>query len=724
MLFEKETLKNFLGEFFRLHNAAVQYSPGGDDLWTVSLPADLSKFFENSSQLRLCFNRELLPFHADYAFITLGSPVLTSVREAYNDTRHYSCGYLNISASDLAKYKGVPGGLAFAACQGTLAESRLFYRCLTRFNFKLSITTDEKKEELFPVLVDSSSGKMVNPLLLKLKDAGIADSPPLDGKVLPGKPFEELKKKAYQIAEIKVQPLMTALESEFTKISSDELLTAEEFYRRDYATALKDKTLTPQEFEKNKNKSLEEIKKRYEVSFELSLISVTTYCVPLLRNILEVSKNGKKFPFVIEYDFFLERYEDILCPKCGASLREFHLCESHGVHCRSDIWKCGACSKEKCSTCFHLECAVPSCRKIICDECLAECPACGKRGCKTHRAICSACGKEGCALCTKTCRECGMLFCTVHNTQCSTCGEYLCETDREMCAECGKYSCHDHFLQCSVCGKRSCPCSSTKYMTCHKDGKVLCLSHSCTCATCRKPSCSEHLKPCPECRTLNCIEHYVACALCGREYCGPCAASQLKECQRDSKKICPACAVICNRCNKPVCGAHAKKCPECMAESCTDHFVACSGCGKELCSLCQYFCHVCNKTFCSDDVKSCPSCGKPACASHYSLCESCGMKVCTSCIDGKKSECAVCRSLKKIDKNLDPIQSVIRLNSSAFPEMKGFSQWYHGRGNDFFVLRGAGLTSCLQYGIDPVSLEVLSSRKRGLVDRLRGVLGV
>ncbi|MEQ8225766.1 MAG: hypothetical protein ABRQ37_25865, partial [Candidatus Eremiobacterota bacterium] len=105
MIFEKETLKDFLRSFFNLHNITIKHHvKGEDDLWIVDIPHDMRKFFEGWSNLNLCFNRALLPFYPDFSFVTSGSPVLTQIKEAYKENCYITHGYLPVSSVDIQKY--------------------------------------------------------------------------------------------------------------------------------------------------------------------------------------------------------------------------------------------------------------------------------------------------------------------------------------------------------------------------------------------------------------------------------------------------------------------------------------------------------------------------------------------------------------------------------------------------------------------------------------------
>ncbi len=674
MIFEKETLKRFFGEFFDIHAISVVKSFNSDDLWTAHLTADLSSFFENRTELRLCFDRDLLPLHPDFSYVTIGSPILTQIKEAFNESRFYTCGYLITDSSRWSIGTGIPSHLTFKSCSAQHGEARVLYKGLSRFNFKLTITTDEKKEELFPVLIDTSTGKMANTLLLRLNDVEMADAPVVQGKVLPGKPFQDIREKAYQTAEIKIQPLISCIEAELTEKTGDELQTAEEFYRNEYLNLLRDKSITPEEFEKNKQKCLDEIKKRYEISFELCLLNVACYYVPIVRNVLKIHKNGTVFSFASDYDLFQEKYEEILCPKCGRPFVELHCCEEHGIHCKTDLWLCGKCGKERCGICPGSTCAALSCSRKICDQCTNICSFCKRTECRDHGRICTGCGREccsecstmsdreqkvfcsncitACARCRKTvykantvkCQICGAIVCPVCGTnECASCRTHVCSTCAEkakdgriLCTNCIGFckSCGGGYLKtelssCSIGGEALCPgCIVEK---CHQEGcshTILCKAHSSLCKVCRQLFCEvhlshcslcggnlcrEHSQNCEGCRNITCPDHFVPCSTCGRKLCGTCAGQTFHRCHRDGKVLCPDHAALCTICSKHSCPDHLRHCPHCGQESCREHAVFCALCGIEHCDHCA--------------------------AREFITCQRDGTKVCKAC----QSTCNICK---------------------------------------------------------------------------------
>lgn len=703
MIFEKETLKQFFREFFSLHGISVMNNFNSDDLWTAHLTSDISRFFENRSHLRLCFDRNLLPLHPDFSCVTIGSPILTQIKEAFNESRFYTCGFVKIDLSQWAFRTGIPGHLTFKSCTARHRERRVLYKGLSRFNFKLIITTDEKKEELFPVLVDTSTGKMANTLLLRLKDVEMADAPTVEGKVLPGKPFHDIREKAYQTAEIKIQPLINVIEAELSERTGDELHSAEEFYRNEYQNLLKDKSITAEEFDRNRQKCLDEIKKRYQVSFELCLLNVVSYYVPILRNVLEISKNGSVFNFASDYDLFQEKYEDIMCPKCGRPSVELHCCDDHGLHCKDDLWLCGRCGRERCSSCSGVVCAVSSCLKKICGQCADTCPSCKRTECREHRELCKGCGRECCPECstisdreqkvfcgsciaecsecrktvykanTARCQLCGATVCPVCGIKaCASCGAQVCSACAEktkdgralckncigFCRSCGGGYAKTELSSCSIGGEALCPgCIVEK---CHQEGcsyNVLCNTHSAHCNVCGQLYCSVHISRCAlcggtlcrdhsplceSCRSVTCPDHFVSCSKCGRKLCSACAGHTFNKCHRDGNVLCPDHTAVCAICGSHSCPEHLRPCPHCGEESCREHTVFCALCGSEHCDHCagrEFI--ICRR----DGAKVCQACQRTCATCNNTYCSkdirNCPCCVAPTCIE-HFGECTGC----------------------------------------------------------------------------------
>ncbi len=784
MIFEKDTLKGFLHSFFNAHHCTIT-SSGGEDLWDVNIPEEKRSYFDGASILHLCFDRELLTLHSDYAFVTTGAPLFNQIKEAYSDERLYTTGFISVSEEQARKWAIIPPRISFIKCMPNLRESIMAMRPLVRFNFKLTITGDEKMEEIFPILIDGTTVKMANPLLIKLKDSVICDTAPAAATLLPIRPLQELKKKACEVAAIKVRPLMEHLQSVNRKKMDTEIAAALLFYQREYESLAKEKDSHQDDFEKNREKEVEEIRERYRLSLELSLQSVMCCYAPLLKNMIDVEAGGHSFSLSVDCDLLQERTDDPLCPKCGAPFREIHCCADHGLLCPDEIWVCQSCHNDQCNQCIKTICSDSSCWKTICGECAHTCPRCSTIVCREHRRSCSQCGKEGCTICIIPDDRDGAILCSDCSTLCTSCQKRVIKTSMRKCSRCGTTVCpsclvsctichqevclrHSHSLQggesyiCTECGG-SCSCCKgffpkEELIQCTMDGKLtckacatgsccasgctmksLCKSHGKPCRTCNQIFCPDHLPTCPickgqvctgdseqcsQCGRIYCREHFLQCISCGKRLCPHCSPGTFVQCSRDKKVLCGDHAIICSIERKVVCPEHTGRCSVCGNQSCKEHFKYCNKCGDTLCPTCQSRCVTCSTVYCPGHAKHCPACGNDFCVKHQKICAGCGVELCVQCLDAGKTLCDACSSLSPLAAQSLALGDFLKAQHSAFPEIGRIAHWRYSTSGDYEVFRGTTSTWSITFSVRKGKRgQILSYRRGGLGETIKWFFG-
>jgi hypothetical protein len=400
-----------------------------------------------------------------------------------------------------------------------------------------------------------------------------------------------------------------------------------------------------------KKKDLGDIEERNALTFELFLLNAMYYYVPVIRNGLEVSRNGKTFPLACDFDLFAGKYEDLFCPRCAHNVNEIHCCPDHGLHCASELWRCASCNAEKCTTCSLFTCSDPSCRKSLCRSCYITCRNCSKVQCRGHARICRGCEKIGCSCCIMTSGLEGIPLCSTCITSCQSCRRTFKRENSRKCQICGEESCPQclsgpcTFWNCSraeLCSRHSVACALC--------GKTLCTEHSLGCSECSKPLCLEHRTLCTVCGRIFCAEHILECSQCRTRQCRQCASGGFSNCHECGAVLCEEHRSPCRLCGKATCQNHKGSCPSCALKSCPDHFRECALCNKHLCEPCAAkemkvcsldgnllcdgcaaHCSTCGETLCKTHTQECTICRAHSCLQHYRSCEFCGTESCGLC---------------------------------------------------------------------------------------------
>lgn len=248
---------------------------------------------------------------------------------------------------------------------------------------------------------------------------------------------------------------------------------------------------------------------------------------------------------------------------------------------------------------------------------------------------------------------------------CHACGTSL--TSTWLCS-CGHLACPSCHRTCAACGKHI--CAACAGASCHTCGGTLCAECVLTCADCGR---------------IVCAEHSTRCRTCGKLICrgGP-----------------ESCAVVCSICGGESCRQHAESCPTCLKPVCRDEMRTCSACGKRACRL---------------DIQDCPSCEKSICESDSETCSLCGQRVCAGCMT-PTGYCATCADLFPARTSVPAIQQI--LSDLADIPADTHKRWYIAESRSQFILVRAALPTYI-YVIDKSPSRLHSQRRLDIVASIR-----
>ncbi len=348
------------------------------------------------------------------------------------------------------------------------------------------------------------------------------------------------------------------------------------------------------ELERFQEQEVQELRHRYKVRSELSLVSLQEMVIPTVEYTLLIP--GEDVPVRLPQPFMFDPLSNAVktrhCDQCGQD-RVWAFCA------RGNHLDCGACGTvEKCS---H-----PACDQGTCDTHAVRCDRCSAAVCAAHEQVCSYCedhrrycaehiipsfeGRDICPHCARFCFDCGNAFPPERSTVCVVCSRGFCDGHSRACPSCGKHHCQDHgatprhraeafCLRC-LAPCVSCPGDSlylkTDLQYCAECGSALCRDHLNICVSCGKALCASHTlvaqqgKGCTTCfaacRTCQVVNHrsdLVRCRLCP---------------PADNGLHCRTHAHMCVLCQKPVCKGHQV--------AMHDGRIACSACVSS-CTRCE-----------------------------------------------------------------------------------------------------------------------------------------
>ncbi len=303
----------------------------------------------------------------------------------------------------------------------------------------------------------------------------------------------------------------------------------------------------------------------------------------------------------------------------------------------------GTITPPTCHACGCESADVVLCRNghVACDACLRQCAGCGD-------VLCAACGVEACPVCGRAnCSECG--------SACWACGGRACADHQSRCPVCGDIVCHSCQAECAECGTRQCRSHLRADAVLNADGSMRLI-----CATCavRCPGCSQYSARTGTCAISGqrfCANCLVTCRGCGK-VAGPGfyvedldGAAVCKDCV----VTCPSCSAVtsdtspCATCGAPTCAVCGRRCDVCGKLYCQQHSEVVAGCGHVLCHHHVGVCHIGLEPVCTLCAEPCAICESTCCVHHQVACRWCGRTYCSNCVSPSSGLCLTCGSLMR-----------------------------------------------------------------------------
>lgn len=347
------SLQRYFLDTLQVYGAVVD-TPSYALLETL-LPAEVAAALELPEEARLAFDYEVACENPETELVAYGSPLLDRAvglgLQAGRTTRKVvTAPTLNVPPDMSAKIKK---RLEFVRCRPPVLRSAGVVRSeAVLFNFRTRFISDEKRENIYPILVDTATGQEINYQLPWLQalfsvtdDAGIAALPPSDhcGYAQAYNAAKEALPRAItqDLREFQVR-IQHFLQDEAKRLASFYRQTMVEIRQRLHRLDANDErrqrletklTATQADF----HKRVEDIRSKYRVVVEAEVDSVTVYVWPRVKLILDVEHKNVRTPMTLYYNLAAGSLELPLCLTCHHPITAVHF-DSQGQHL------CGNCA--------------------------------------------------------------------------------------------------------------------------------------------------------------------------------------------------------------------------------------------------------------------------------------------------------------------------------------------------------------------------------------------
>jgi len=285
-----------------------------------------------------------------------------------------------------------------------------------RFNFKVSMVADEKRDLVLPVWIDLQNGYPVNGA--EIERLGILDEenqflhiPPAlafwNGEpTLSPKTLSALLERARQAVPHELGETLLGLQKRLARFLELDRARLNDYY----ADLLKDAQRRLHKADEERRPALEtkikiieaereskllDVEQKYHLRIQLELINLAIIAVPKLDLTVEIRKRTSTIKRMVTWNPLLHTVEPLPCDICHRGGMTLHLCENgHLVHAECLAPQCVECRRTYCQACAQevTECVV--CARPICVHSLTRCKECGRVTCAEHAGECHALSGE------------------------------------------------------------------------------------------------------------------------------------------------------------------------------------------------------------------------------------------------------------------------------------------------------------------------------------------
>lgn len=425
-------LTDFVLNAFRQEEAIVD--PPAYGVHDVLLPEKAAHRWGVPPFLRLTFDDTPLPesiLQEEAEGVTrlgYGHPLVETLAEELRD--YLACAIAHVNNVRLDKR----GLVQLARQSASLPNARLTAvpRQVERpalshyvvFNFKVALITDEKREQLVPVMMNLQAGHAVadrarlEALMSLESKSTFAGLPPASMRWMEALP---------PASDPLTEPVLSALLERATRAALDEMaiplerlqhraarhleldrarLTeyyddlARDLHRRiarasddDRRESLEAKLAA---VETERQAKLADVEAKYHLRIEMTLVNLMTITQPKVLLPVQIADRHTKIERTVVWDPLLHQLESLACDVCGRPGERLFLCAGgHLAHEECLLaGQCVDCKRLYCHLCAEQMSHCVVCDRPVCKHSLNRCGECGRGTCREHVGLCHAADGE------------------------------------------------------------------------------------------------------------------------------------------------------------------------------------------------------------------------------------------------------------------------------------------------------------------------------------------
>ncbi len=295
-------------------------------------------------------------------------------------------------------------------------KEKIRYHHHVRFNFKVSLVADEKRELVLPVWMDVQNGYPVDGT--EIERLGILDdenqflhipSAPAfwnNESALSPQTLSALLERARRVVPHELGETLSNLQKRLARFLELDRARLNDYYAdllKDVQRRLHkaDEERRPaletkiQVIEAERESKLLDVEQKYHLRIQLELVNLAIIAVPKLDLTVEIRKRTSTIKRTVTWNPLLHIVEPLPCDVCHRGGMTLHLCENgHLVHAECLAPQCVECKRTYCQACAQevTECVV--CARPICVHSLTRCKECGRVTCAEHAGECHALSGE------------------------------------------------------------------------------------------------------------------------------------------------------------------------------------------------------------------------------------------------------------------------------------------------------------------------------------------
>ncbi len=281
-----------------------------------------------------------------------------------------------------------------------------------RFNFKVSLIADEKRELILPLWMDLQNGYPVKGADIERlgildPDNDYAQTPPAAASWIEGHPLSPnvlagLLERARQSATGELGETLSHLQKRLARFLELDRARLNDYY----ADLLKDAERRLKKAEEDRHPALKakiaaivaeresklaDVEQKYHLRVQLELVSLAVIALPKLDLTVEIRKRTSTIKRTVGWNPLLHIVDPLACDVCNHSGTTLHLCDNgHLAHTDCLAPQCVECKRTFCQKCAQEVTTCAVCDRPICVHSLTRCAECKRVTCSDHVGECHA----------------------------------------------------------------------------------------------------------------------------------------------------------------------------------------------------------------------------------------------------------------------------------------------------------------------------------------------